>query len=155
MSLFKTVMNDTNVLLPTKRGSVIGWSVYSDGEYFFCCAVLDYGNNREELVWHVAGTNKAYSFDEIIELTPNWQILANMEDKTPIVLKRYGKYEKELLKEIEALEDELNTEINLLRWKENQSPKMSTSSNKRKINRMKRKLSMLRNDLDELLQKGK
>lgn len=154
MSFLKLNMNNTNVLLPTKRGSVIGWSVYANNECFFCCAVLDYGDDRETLVWHVAGTNKVFTSEEITLFAKDWDTLGSMEDTRPIQLKRFGKYEKELLAQIEALEDEITTESNLINWKERQSPKMSVSSNKRKLNRLNKKLNMLRTDLEELIRTG-
>lgn len=154
MTLLKPTMNDTNVLLPNKRGSIIGWSVYDDSEYFFCCAVLDYGYDREELVWHVAGTSKYFSFEEIQVFAKNWQILGCVETGNVLPLKRYGKYEKELIQQITELEDQINTEKSLISWKENQTPRASVSSNKRKLNRMVKKLNMLRKDLDELLNTG-
>lgn len=154
MSFLKPSMNNTNVLLPIKRGSIIGWSVYANGECFFCCAVLDYGEDRDTLVWHVAGTNKKLSSEEMDAFATEWQLVGSLEDKSPIQLKRFGKYEKELLAQIEALEDEINTETNLISWKEKQSHKMSVSSNKRKLNRMNKKLKMLRTDLEELLNNG-
>lgn len=151
MSLFKTTINDTNILLPTQRGSVIGWSVYYDGESFFCCAVLDYGDDRENLVWHVAGSNKTFTSEEISEFAKGWNVLGSIKDTAPVKLKRFGKYEKELLTQIEILEDEILKENNLISWKERQSPKMSISSNKRKLNRLNKKLSMLRTDLEQLI----